>query len=227
MKNHNMPQNTTLNIEYVIENFRFGDWNIRLKKVKNLDALVDQVTDEMFNDDERLPYWAELWPSAIGLSRFLSENRSLIFNKRVLELGAGLGLTSIVIKKLLPQFLLITDYEPAALELTSENFKLNGLAQPDVRLLDWRNPDLEESFDCIVASDILYEERFFRPLILLFKKFLTFNGRVIIAEPNRTIAKKFFKMLMDFGFSYEFEIVPIVQDGKTIQVYNYVIERRG
>ena len=213
------------NIELELKTFRIGEQTFRLKKVKNLDALVDQVSDELFAQDERLPYWAELWPSAIGLSHFLMRNPHLIRGQRVLELGVGLGLTSLLINTLQPGQLLLTDYEEKALELTVENFLLNGFKRPEVQLLDWRKPQLNQIFDRIVASDILYEERFFRPLILLFKKILTFDGKVVIAEPNRTIAKKFFKMLMDFGFSYDFTIIPVVQDGKTIQVHNYVIKK--
>ncbi|APF20673.1 class I SAM-dependent methyltransferase [Caldithrix abyssi] len=221
-----MSEKDALKMDYLVKNIQFGERIFRLKKVKNLDALVDQISDELFAEDERLPYWAELWPSAIGLSRFLMRNPALIKNKRVLELGVGLGLTSLVIQSLEPQTLLLTDYETEALQVTAENFLLNGFERPEVQLLDWRNPQLNGLYDCIVASDVLYEERFFRPLILLFKNFLAGDGRVIIAEPNRAIARKFFKMLMDFGFFYDFTIIPVVQDGKTIQVHNYVIKRK-
>ncbi|MHB2150459.1 class I SAM-dependent methyltransferase [Calditrichota bacterium LG25] len=221
-----MSEKDALKMDYLIKNIQFGERIFRLKKVKNLDALVDQISDELFAEDERLPYWAELWPSAIGLSRFLMRNPALIKNKRVLELGVGLGLTSLVIQSLEPQTLLLTDYETEALQVTAENFLLNGFERPMVQLLDWRNPQLDGLYDCIVASDVLYEERFFRPLILLFKNFLAGDGRVIIAEPNRAIARKFFKMLKDFGFFYDFTIIPVVQDGKTIQVHNYVIKRK-
>ena len=221
-----MSEKNALKMDYLVKNIQFGERIFRLKKVKNLDALVDQISDELFAEDERLPYWAELWPSAIGLSRFLMRNPALIKNKRVLELGVGLGLTSLVIQSLEPQTLLLTDYETEALQVTAENFLLNGFERPEVQLLDWRNPQLNGLYDCIVASDVLYEERFFRPLILLFKNFLAGDGRVIIAEPNRAIARKFFKMLMDFGFFYDFTIIPVVQDGKTIQVHNYVIKRK-
>ncbi|MHB2154586.1 class I SAM-dependent methyltransferase [Calditrichota bacterium GD2] len=221
-----MSEKDALKMDYLVKNIQFGERIFRLKKVKNLDALVDQISDELFAEDERLPYWAELWPSAIGLSRFLMRNPALIKNKRVLELGVGLGLTSLVIQSLEPQTLLLTDYETEALQVTAENFLLNGFERPEVQLLDWRNPRLNGLYDCIVASDVLYEERFFRPLILLFKNFLAGDGRVIIAEPNRAIARKFFKMLMDFGFFYDFTIIPVVQDGKTIQVHNYVVKRK-
>lgn len=216
-----------LNVEFELKEFQFQQHTFRLKKVKNLDALVDQVTDELFAEDERLPYWAELWPSAIGLSHFLLRNPDLIKGKRVLELGVGLGLTSLVIRSLQPGRLLLTDYETDALQLVKENFLLNEFPEPEIQLLDWRQPHLQETFDRIVASDILYEERFFRPLILLFKRYLRFDGKIIIAEPNRAIAKKFFEMLMNFGFSYDFNIVPVVQSGKTIQVHNYVIRKRN
>ncbi len=210
-------------IKYVIENHRLGQWDFRLKRVQNLDDLIDRITDELFNRDERLPYWGELWPSAIGLSHFLIRNPDLIEGKSTLELGVGLGLTSMVLQKLNPSELLLTDYEREALDLVKENFGLNRLPEPAVQLTDWRSPDFAERFERIVASDILYEERFFDPLIRLFKNSLASGGKIIIAEPNRAVAKKFFQSLHDHGFRFKNTIIPVVQTGKTIQVNNFVI----
>jgi len=73
-----------------------------------------------------MPYWAELWPSAIGLARYIKRNPQLLQGKTVLELGCGLGLTSMAIAACEPGQLLVTDYEQDALDLTRKNFELNG-----------------------------------------------------------------------------------------------------
>ncbi len=214
-----------MEIRYRTENHRFGTFDIRIKRVENLDTLIEQITDEEFSKDERLPYWAELWPSAIGLSRFLVSIPDLVKGKSVLELGVGLGLTSIVLQKLEPETLLLTDYEEAALNMTRENFALNHLPPPQIKLLDWRFPDLPRRFDCIVASDILYEERFFLPLIRLFERYLNTHGTIIIAEPGRAVARLFFDLLKERGFRWQSASISVPENPKPIEVTNYLITR--
>ncbi|MEJ2055488.1 MAG: methyltransferase, partial [Calditrichaceae bacterium] len=146
----------SLNLKTVL--FQFDGIKLNLLRVANPDELVEQLSDEEFNKDERLPYWAELWPSAIGLSRFLINNPDLIQGKKILELGCGLGLTSMILIRNEPLEFVCTDYDNNALQITRKNFLKNKLKLPDLRYLDWRNPDLDKCFDCIVASDILYEK---------------------------------------------------------------------
>ncbi|MGD9487766.1 MAG: methyltransferase [Calditrichaceae bacterium] len=217
--------NSPFDMDLVTEEFRINDQKVVIERVKNLDDLVDQVSDDLFNEDERLPYWAELWPSAIAISRFIAAHPALISTKSVLELGCGLGLSSLFIALQNPASLLLTDYEQPALEMSLRNFKLNKLSLPETRILDWRQPELDRLFDVIIASDILYEKRFFHPVISLLGKFLEPGGLIIIAEPNRNIAKEFFKMLREAGYVYD-EIRDSVRQGnQQIAVSIYMIKK--
>jgi len=183
------------------EEISLGKQRFVISRIKNLDALVDQVSDDRFNEDERLPYWAELWPSARALSGYILENPALFKNKEILELGCGLGLTTLALASAHPAYLLATDYEQDALDHASANFENNNMASPDFALLDWRNPNLKQTFDVILASDVAYEERFFQPLISLFGEYLKPGGVIILAEPNRRIARGFFgKLALQRGF---------------------------
>jgi len=51
------------------------------------------LTDEAFEREEFLPYWADLWPSAIELAHVVA--RWDLAGRRVLELGCGLALPGI------------------------------------------------------------------------------------------------------------------------------------
>lgn len=211
--------------KYISNKFLFKDRSININRIEDLDSLVDQVSDDEFNFDERLPYWAELWPSSIGLSRFILGNGEIFQNKTILELGCGLGLTSICLSLQNPLSLLLTDYEQEALNITAHNFRLNNLNPPKMQLLDWRKPDLIQQFDRIVASDIVYEERFFNPVINVFRRFLSYGGLIVLAEPNRSVARGFFKQLRESGYKLSRASQPVDQDGKTIEVSVYKIMR--
>lgn len=205
--------------------FVFRDTKLSIDRVANLDELVDQVSDDEFNKDERLPYWAELWPSAIGLSRFIIKNPDLFNSKNILELGCGLGLTSLVLMQQNPALLLCTDYENDALKLTRRNFIKNNLKLPYFEQIDWRNPLLDTRYELIIASDILYENRFFQPLQKLFRNYLQANGQIIVAEPNRSVAIPFFDVLKEYGYNYSIQFEEVDQDGKTIVISIYIISR--
>ena len=91
-------------------------------------------------------------------------------------------------------------------------------------LLDWRKPNLKKKFEVIVASDVLYEKRFFAPLLNLFKLLLTDSGYILLAEPGRPIAKTFFEMISAENFKFKTSVEHVEQDGKVIDVHIYKIQ---
>ena len=210
--------------ELIRETIKIATKSFILERFKNLDDLVDTISDELFNEDERLPYWAELWPSAQALTEYILQYPEIFKKKEVLELGCGMGLTTMALAMANPKKLLATDYEIAALESTQKNFVLNKITKhPKLKLLDWRQPQLDKKYELIVASDVAYEERFFQPLIDLFKSFLTSGGKIILAEPNRKIAGTFFGKLALAGFDFNSVDKFVIQNKKTIKVTIYEI----
>jgi len=159
---------------------------------------IDPIT---FADDERLPYWAELWPSAIGLARYLDREVSL-HGKHVLELGCGLGLLGVVAARDGAR-MLCTDYEAEALAFARRNALQNGCRHVRFRLVDWRRPALKRRYDAILASDVIYEARNFGPLVALLQRFLARGGSAYFADPGRPNAVPFFALLRQRGFTYQ------------------------
>ena len=69
----------------------------RLERAADLEALWDAMTEDAAAfEDERIPYWAELWPSSLVLAEWLALRRADIAGRRCLDLGCGLGLTALV-----------------------------------------------------------------------------------------------------------------------------------
>ena len=83
-----------------------------IHQIRDINALVDQWGPDDFGPDERLPYWATLWPVAIEFCRFLLEYPSKVRSPAI-ELGCGLGLVSVVVAKM-GHDILATDYEEDA-----------------------------------------------------------------------------------------------------------------
>src|SRR5215212_8181671 len=50
------------------ERFEHGTFRVDVLLPRAADALIDEAE---FEADERLPYWADLWPAARGLTRHL------------------------------------------------------------------------------------------------------------------------------------------------------------
>jgi len=118
----------------------------------------DLIDEEAFAEDEFLPYWAELWPAATALAEALPDVSGL----RVVELGCGLGVTSLVAAAKGAK-VTATDWAPEAIELLRANAERNGIAlRAEVR--DWREP-WDERFDLALAADVLYERRNVEPLL--------------------------------------------------------------
>src|SRR4051794_31355437 len=128
---------------------------LSLLRPRDSEELLDE---EAFEREEFLPYWADLWPSARALAAHLT--RLPLSGMRVLELGCGLGVPSLV-AALAGAEVLATDWSADALRFVDLNAARNGAAL-ETRLVRWDDPRAlqdETSFDLVVAADVLYEQR--------------------------------------------------------------------
>jgi predicted nicotinamide N-methyase len=133
-----------------------GEVTLSLLRPSAPDELIDETA---FQRDEFLPYWAELWPAAFALAGALPARLDGV---RVIELGCGLGLPSLVAAARGAE-VTATDWAPDAVELLRRNAAANALAlRAEVR--DWRAAWAEE-FDLALAADVLYEHRNVQPLV--------------------------------------------------------------
>jgi predicted nicotinamide N-methyase len=126
-----------------------------LLRPESPEALIDE---EAFAEDEFLPYWAELWPAALALAEALPDVAGL----RVVELGCGLGVPSLVAAARGADVTAV-DWAEDAIVLLRENAARNGLALRAERR-DWREP-WDERFDLALAADVLYERRNVEPVL--------------------------------------------------------------
>lgn len=153
----------------------------------------DLIDERDFEHDERLPYWAELWPSSkIMAERVLAldgRGRSLI------ELGCGAGLVA-TCAALAGFDVVVSDYYEDALRFARVNAARNGARVPRELLLDWRHlPGDLPRFDVVIASDVLYERSYGRIVARAIDAVLAPGGTALIADPGRVGREEFIRAL--------------------------------
>ncbi|CUS97328.1 class I SAM-dependent methyltransferase [Candidatus Kryptobacter tengchongensis] len=163
---------------------------------------VDDVI-EKYSTGDKIPFWIEVWPSAIVLAEFILGSDEFS-NKKVLELGCGLGLTSVALG-LKNAVLTVTDYEMMALQYARKNYIRNIGSEKNAKFvyLDWRHPTISEKFDFVIGADIIYERNLFDSLINVLKITMTTESICYLADPNRSIAFEFFEILKKRNFKHE------------------------
>ena len=163
----------------------------------NADSLIDEAA---FNEDERLPYWADVWPSSIALARAVrsmpGEGRTL------LELGCGVGLVAAAALRAGFE-VTVSDYYDDALAFARMNGAANASREPKTMILDWRHlPIAIPAFDIVVGADVLYESAYGEVVARAIATTLARDGRALIADPGRVGSPAFFEALRDVGLRH-------------------------
>lgn len=193
----------------------------RLTHPESAEALFDARD---FARDERIPYWADLWPSSRALAGYLANLDPS--GKRTIELGCGIGLPGIVALDL-GSDVTATDHYATALDFAAHNALANTGRGIGTRLLDWHHPELDGIgiFDLILAADVLYERRNVGPLAGLVLELLSDGGEVLLADPRRDGGGIFVREMESRGFVTRSEETVVVQDGREVVVAIHILNR--
>lgn len=199
------------------EPFSHGAFAVEMIVPRAADELIDEAE---FDADERLPYWADLWPSARALARHLldsldapGEDRRLPVSAadgsagttlppgRALELGAGVALPSLALHSRGVE-VIATDYYDEALRFARANAVRNRLPPLPTAPLDWRAPSPGLGrFELVIAADVLYERRNAEALAELLPRLLAPGGEVRLADPGRVYLGVFLERMGAAGWS--------------------------
>lgn len=143
------------------------------------------------------PYWSKLWPAAIALSKFLLDHPELIKAKKVVELGGGLGLPSLVAAPYAAS-VLCTDCAVDATVIARESGTQNGCTNFKTAVIDWNDLPEELTADVVLLSDVNYDPASFENLWRLVNQLLKKGVTVILSTPQRLVAKGFVESILPF-----------------------------
>ncbi|HEX5242454.1 MAG TPA: 50S ribosomal protein L11 methyltransferase [Tepidisphaeraceae bacterium] len=199
-------------------------------RVTDPDVVLDQVAAEVDLHERlhgreasgqmmHLPYWAELWDSAMGIALHLADNASRfdLRKRSVLDLGCGMGLSGAAAAALGAR-VLFADLESPALLFA----RLNSLPwrhRVRTRQLNWQRDRLNERFDLIVGADILYEKTQWPYLELFWRAHLKENGSVLLGEPGRSTGDMFQEWIGNRGWLLERLEQPVSTREKPIRLF--------
>ena len=176
-----------------------GSRTISILRPRNSD---DLIKEEDFVKDERLPYWADIWPSSTVLAAHLvvlAAKRKGRPPGKGLELGCGVGLVTTA-AMIAGYDMTATDYYTDALAFTRANAWRETGRTPEAMMMDWRSfPPAARGYDLILASDVLYEKEYAQLLPGIFKRALAPGGMVILADPGRIGVPEFLEACAEAG----------------------------
>lgn len=170
------------------------------------------------------PLFGLLWPSGQVLANLMAVHE--LGGKRILELGCGLGLASLVVHRRGGD-ITASDSHPLAAAFMLENLRLNGLPAMKYQTAHWArtNPALGR-FDLIIGSDVLYDRE--QPQIL--SQFIDQHSQavveVMIVDPDRGNQPHFSRKMGVLGYSHIETRVTSLPDGAAYKGRLHSYQRR-
>ena len=157
---------------------------VRMLRPRDGDAVLDELLAEDDPEEERLPFWTQLWPSGTALAQAIAARP--LAGRRLLELGCGLGLVGVT-AALAGATVTVVDRSPEAIAFATHNAERNGVTlQAAVRAFDQPRRLLAEApWDLVLAADVLYEQRNVPVLLWLLPRLVGPAGEVWLADPGR------------------------------------------
>jgi len=147
---------------------------------------VWEAAEKIAGENLPAPFWAYPWAAGCGLARVLLDQPDHVRGARVLDLGAGGGITALAVKQAGARVVVANDVDPwaiavARLAAARQNIALNFLLQDLTRSVS-----VVDDFDVVLCSDMAYEKRMTPRYHALLLRARNQGARVFVADAGRT-----------------------------------------
>ncbi|MEO5624403.1 MAG: methyltransferase domain-containing protein [Dokdonella sp.] len=179
---------------------RFGEHDYRIRALSDLQQFADpnHHAERIGISSAQWGLFGQVWPSGRVLAEAMSHHA--IDGKRILEIGCGLGLASLVLQYRGAN-VIASDHHPLAEPFLAYNSALNELPAVVYRELQWAVPNTELGrFDLIIGSDILYERDHSNLLAALMLRHANPDAEILITDPGRGNSAPFTRALAAQGY---------------------------
>ena len=180
-----------------------GDFDIHLRTLRDKQQFFDKnmAAEKLGVSPASWGLFGVIWDSSQVLAHLMLDID--IKGKRILEVGCGIALPSLILNKREAD-ITATDYHPCARDFLEQNTALNqNKTIPFVRT-SWLDINSELGrFDVIIGSDLLYEPDHVDQLSSFIGRHSQPNSRVIIVDPGRFLHARFSRRMKKLGYSFQ------------------------
>lgn len=184
------------------QTIEFDSVDIHIRSLRNRQEFSDPFgeAESMGISSAQWPMFGVVWEAGKVLGHEMA--CQAIAGKRILEVGCGMALSSLVLNARNAD-ITATDYHPEAGAFLAENVRLNEGKKIPFLCANWDSPDTGlGKFDLIIGADILYE----RPHIDLLSTFIDRHANpeceVVLVDPGRGNHAPFSKRMVTLGYSH-------------------------
>lgn len=186
--------------EVKFETFTIGDFDYQVRSLLDKQQYCDRdgEAERAGIPAAMWPIFGLVWPAGLYLAETMTKFQ--IHGRRILEIGCGIGLASLVLQRRCAD-ITSTDLHPLAESFLAENLLLNQMTAFPFHRCSWSQtlPELGR-FDLIIGSDLLYEPEHPQLLAGFIDRHATANVEVIIVDPGRGNHGKFNRAMVKLGF---------------------------
>ncbi|MBK8816904.1 MAG: methyltransferase domain-containing protein [Methylococcaceae bacterium] len=193
------------NLRLCYQTVEFGKIDIHLCTLRNKQEFYDPagIAEKLGICSASWPIFGVIWPSSLVLAHFIFDYD--IGSKRILEVGCGMALSSLLLNQQCAN-ITATDYHPEAHKFLQRNVLLNGGRSIAFEQVDWADMnDNLGSFDLIIGSDLLYEDNHIELLANFINRHSNPACEIIIVDPGRGKRNKLSYRMMEFGFTFSYQ----------------------
>jgi len=191
--------------EVVFEPVKIGDITLEILQIADLDRYIEHLA-ETSSERISLPLWSKIWPSSVLLSCQLLSMPGGGDSKTLLELGAGVGLCGLCAASRGYRVTISDNHEDSLLFARINILRNNLQDLARVKKVDFIKDELNESYDLVIGSEILYLENYYPALVAFLKNHLRSgpDAQILLSASSRRKSPAFFqKAGQAFHISYK------------------------
>jgi predicted nicotinamide N-methyase len=187
---------------YRYQTLELGDLEIHVRTLRDINQFADDqgAASRLGISCSAWPLFGLVWASSEVLARLMLTYA--IEGKRILEVGCGIGLASLVLNHRLAD-ITATDIHPEAEKFINENTRINRDRDIPFIRTGWSD-DISElgRFDLVIGSDLLYERSHVAPLAGFIDQHANEDCDVVLVDPGRGHHAAFSKYMVTLGYTH-------------------------
>jgi ETFB lysine methyltransferase len=212
---------SALRVRY--QTIELGGVDIHVKSLRDTQEYRDEggEAEALGISSAMWPLFGVLWTAGIVLAELMVTQD--IQGRRILEVGCGLGLASLLLNQRSAD-ITATDQHPEAATFLASNVALNEAEPIPFVRVSWADAEVELGlFDLIIGADLLYDREQAEPLSRFIEQHANPACEVVLVDAGRGQAGRFSRCMSALGYAYEATRADDVagRDVRRIQVHHF------